>query len=65
MDEKEGSGSKIIAVKKIISTKTESKNNSGGNSIEGKEKIVTISKIIRKTTSENVFRNRRIEKNNK
>ena len=65
MDEKEGSGSKVIAVKKIISTKTESKNNSGGNSKEGKEKIVTISKIIRKTTSENVFRNRRIEKNNK
>ena len=65
MDEKEGSGSKIIAVKKIISTNTESKNNSRGNSIERKENIVTISKIIRKTTSENVFRNRRIEKNNK
>ena len=49
VDGKEGSGSKIITVKKVLITKTESKNNTRGNSIERKENAVTINKIIRKT----------------
>ena len=49
VDGKEGSGSKIITVKKVLITKTESKNNTRGNSIERKENTVTINKIIRKT----------------
>ena len=49
VDGKEGSGSKIITVKKVLITKTESKNNTRSNSIERKENTVTINKIIRKT----------------